>query len=173
MTPVDLYRACQVSACRLETLQHYAGDEEERQRAFLAGEPLPPPGPGKRDDLELIAALMLARRVVQRVHVVGQPLSDYIRYELAAYADNAAAGEDIRIADRSAHRELGDLGEDFTIFDAGTSGASVILFRYDARGRLHGYRHATDQETVMRCSGQYSLALACSVLLHEFIASVG
>jgi hypothetical protein len=74
MTPVDLYRTCQVSACRLETLQHYAGDEGERQRAFLAGEPLPPPGPRKRDDLELIAALMQKRRVVQRVHVVGRPL---------------------------------------------------------------------------------------------------
>jgi hypothetical protein len=132
-----------------------------------------PPGPGKRDDLELIAALKQASRAVQRVHVVSRPLSDYIRYELTAYAENAAAGEDIRIADRSAHRELGDLGEDFTIFDAGTSGASVILFRYDGGGRLHGYRHATDQETVMRCGGQYDLALACSVPLNEFMASVG
>jgi len=111
-------------------------------------------------------------RGVQRVHVVGRPLSDYIRYELAAYGENAAAGEDIRIADRSAHRELDNLGEDFTIFDAGTSDASVILFRYDARGRLHGYRHATDQETVMRCGVQYGLALTCSVPLNEFMSSV-
>ena len=110
MTPADLYRTCRVSARRLETLQHYdvTGDEE-RQRAFLAGQPLPPPRQGKLDDLALIADLRQAGRYVGRVHVVDRPLSPYVRYELAVYAENVAAGEDVRIADRSLHPELEDL----------------------------------------------------------------
>ena len=45
-TPADLYRTCRVSARRLETLQDYdVSGDEERLRAFLAGEPLPPPRP--------------------------------------------------------------------------------------------------------------------------------
>ena len=54
------------------------------------------------------------------MHVVDRPLSDYIRYELAVYAENVAAGEDVRIADRSLHPELGGLGRTSSIFDAGT-----------------------------------------------------
>ena len=37
-----------------------------------------------------------------------RPLSAYVRYELAVYAENVAAGEEVRIADRSAHPELGE-----------------------------------------------------------------
>ena len=64
MTPADLYRTCRVSACRLETLQHYdVPGDEERQRAFLAGEPLPPPRQGKLDDLKLITKLRESGRL--------------------------------------------------------------------------------------------------------------
>jgi hypothetical protein len=173
MTPADLYRACQASAFRLETLQHYAGDEEGRQQAFRAGQPLPPPGPGKRGDLELIAELAQAGRVLQRVHVIDRPLSDYVRYELAVYAENESAGEEIRIADRSACPELAALGRDFVVFDAETAGPSVILFRYDEDGRLLGYDYAADNATVSRCREQYALALGRSVLLSDFMAVAG
>lgn len=51
-TPADLYRTCRVSACRLETLQHYAGTgDEDRQRTFHAGQQPRPPRQGKLDDL--------------------------------------------------------------------------------------------------------------------------
>ena len=143
MTPADLYRTCRVSACRLETLQHYdVPGDEERQRAFQAGEPLPPPGQGKQDDLALIAELRRSGRQVGRVHVLDRPLSRYVRYELAVYAENVSAGEDVRIADRSLHPELGALAEDFAIFDAETMHAAVILFDYDSGGLVLGYRIA-------------------------------
>jgi hypothetical protein len=172
MTPADLYRACRVSACRLETLQHYdVPGDEERQRTFHAGEPLPPPRQGKLDDLKLIADLRKAGRQVGRVHVVGQPLSPYVRYELAVYAENVSAGEDVRIADRSLHPELEALAQDFAIFDAETRHAAVVLFDYDAGGLILGYRVADDRETVDRCREQYDLALTRSVALSEFMAA--
>jgi hypothetical protein len=167
-TPADLYRTCRISACRLETLQHYdVSGDEERQRAFLAGDPLPPPRQGKADDLALIADLRRRGRDVGRVHVVDRPLSDYIRYELAVYAENAAAGEDVLIADRSAHPELEGLARDFAIFDSET----VVLFDYDDSGRVRGYRVADDCETVEGCLAEYGLAAARSLPLAEFLAA--
>jgi hypothetical protein len=167
-TPADLYRTCRVSARRLETLQDYgsAGDEE-RRRAFRAGEPLPPPAAAKMDDLALIADLRKRGIYVGRVHVIDRPLSPYVRYELAVYAENAEAGEDVRIADRSRHPELGRLGQDFAVFDS----ATVILFDYDSAGRVRNYRIADDPVTVKRCVGQYILAAGMSVPLAEFTAA--
>jgi hypothetical protein len=173
MTPADLYRECSLSAWRVEALQHYTvpGDEE-RQRAFHAGEPLPPPRSGKQDDLTLIARLRGAGRTVGRIHVVDRPLSDYVRYELAAYAENVAAGEEVRIADRSLYPELGEITADFVIFDAeAPSDAKVILFDYDAAGLVRGYRIATDTETIGRCTEQLDLAYAYSVPLGDFEAA--
>jgi hypothetical protein len=168
-TPADLYRTCRVSARRLETLQDYdVSGDEERLRAFLAGEPLPPPRQGKADDLALIADLRDRGRYVGRVHVVDRPLTDYIRYELAVYAENVAAGEDVLIADRSDHPELEGLAQDFAMFDSET----VVLFDYDHAGRVRGYQVvASDPAIVKRCSDQYDLALNRSVPLSEFMAA--
>jgi hypothetical protein len=171
-TPADLYRDCALSAWRVEALQQYAvpGDEE-RQRAFLAGEPLPPPRQGKLDSLALISSLHQAGRTVGRVHVVDQPLSDYVRYELTVYAENVAAGEEIRIADRSLYPELGEITGDFAVFDAeAPSDATAILFDYDDAGLILGYRVAVDAETVARCRDQLDLAYAYSIPLDEFLA---
>jgi hypothetical protein len=172
MTPADLYRTCRISACRLEAQQSYArrgGDE--RQRAFDAGEPLPPPRQAKLDDLRLISELRQAGRKVGRVHIVDRPLRPYIRYELAVYAENVAAGEDVRIADRFLHPELAALTTDFAIFDAETGQPAVIVFDYDSEGFLLGYRHAEDGTTADRCREQYGLALSRSVPLSEFTAA--
>ena len=171
-TPADLYRDCALSAWRVETLQQYTvpGDEE-RQHAFHAGEALPPPRQGKLDSLALISSLHGAGRTVGRIHVVDRPLSDYVRYELAVYTENVAAGEEIRIADRSLYPELGELDGDFAIFDAeAPSDAMAILFDYDDVGLIRGYRAVGDVETVDRCRDQLDLAYAYSVPLDEFLA---
>lgn len=172
MTPGDLYRDCALSAWRVEALQHYTvpGDEE-RQRAFHAGEALPPPGPGKRDDLALISRLTGEGRTVGRIHVIDRPLSDYVRYELAVYAENVAAGEEVRIADRSLHPELASLTEDFAIFDAETSEAAVVIFHYDDTGLVHGYQISTDPVVTYRYNEMADFAYAYSIPLHDFTAA--
>ena len=173
MTPKDLYRTSRVSACRLETLQHYTvpGDEE-RQRAFHSGDPLPPPREELLDDLRLITELRRTGLQIGRVHVVDRPLSAYVRYELAVYEENVSAGENVRIADRSLHPELDSLTRDFVIFDAETGNGTVVLFDYDTDGLIQGYRLATDRETMERYREQYDLAFSHSVPLSEFMAAI-
>ncbi len=90
--------------------------------------------------------------------MVDRPLSDYLRYELAVYAENVAAGEDVLIADRSIHPDLEALNEDFAIFDTET----VILFDYDD-GLVRGYRITDDRQTVDRYRERYDLAVTRSV----------
>jgi hypothetical protein len=173
ITPVDLYRTARVSAWRLETLQHYdVPGDEGRQRAFHAGEPLPAPRQELQDDMRLIADLRRRGVQVGRVHVVDRPLSDYVRYELAVYAENVAAGEDVRIADRSAHPELEPLTQDFAIFDRERQHPGVILFDHDGNGKVAGYWVTFDRKTVPACREQIELALGLSVPLAEFTAAI-
>jgi hypothetical protein len=169
MTPVDLYRECALSAWRVEALQHYTvpGDED-RQRAFHAGEPLPPARQAKAGSLALIARLRDTGRTVGRIHVVDRPLSPYVRYELAVYAENVAAGEEVRIADRSLHPVLGEITADFAVFDAeAPADTRAILFDYDAAGLVTGYRIA-GAEALGACLEQLDLAYAYSVPLAKF-----
>lgn len=67
-----------------------------------------------------------------RVHVLDHPLSDYCRYEIWGYAANQAAGEQIYLADRGAHRDLESLREDFWLADD----AIAVRMVYDAQGRF-------------------------------------
>lgn len=92
-------RRIRYSVFRLETLQTYRGSgEDEAIAAFEAGHPHPPPDPEQVEWEAMIRSHVRAGRVMQRVHVVVHPLSDYMRFELTwAYAPNVAAGEDVRI----------------------------------------------------------------------------
>lgn len=172
MTPVDLYRACRVSGWRIEALQHYdVPSDEARQQAFHAGETLPPPGPGKLDDLKLITELVQSGRHAGRVHIVDRPLSDYVRYELAAYEENVAAGEKIWIADRSLYPELEAITADFALFDLGTEHPRAVMFDYSESGRVLGYRIEDDLATIAECAGHLGLAQRRAVPLAEFTAA--
>lgn len=86
------------SAFRLETLQDYSGSgEDPHLAAFLAGEPRPP-SPEHEQWAGAVRAHRRAGRVLQRVHIVTEPLSDYIRWELSwGYQPGVAAGEEVCI----------------------------------------------------------------------------
>jgi hypothetical protein len=119
-------------AFRLETLQAYrVAGEEDRIQAWREGRPWPEgPTAWQRRLIE-----MRERGVqVRRVHVVDEPLSEYVRWEIASYQRNAAYGEDIRIllSTQAAAPHLPD--QDFWVFDDDT----VVLMHYDDEGRLTG-----------------------------------
>jgi len=67
-----------------------------------------------------------------RVRVLDYPLTEYSAHELHAYQDNAAAGEEIFVADRAWHADLTDLREDFWLYDSTT----VVRMVYDEEGHF-------------------------------------
>lgn len=170
MTLTELFETFRESAFRLETLQDYVLDEDEpRRRAFREGRPLPA-RPGKTESMRMVRYAVAAGKRVGRVHVVDLPLSDYIRYELAVYPENVAAGEDVRITRRAGHPGLQDLDTDFWLFDAETTNPSVVWFRYDPNGQILARDYSDDPAEVGRARWQRDLALAHSLPLSDFVA---
>lgn len=170
MTLGELWETFRASAFRLETLQYYVlAEDEPRRRAFREGRPLPP-RPGKTESLRMISDAVEAGKRVHRVHVVDLPPSDYIRYELAVYPENIGAGEDVRIAPRSAHQGLCDLATDFWLFDAETDRPAVVWFRYAPDGQIISRDYSDDPADIGRAREQRDLALACSLSLQEFLS---
>jgi hypothetical protein len=169
MTLTELFQTFRESAFRLETRQYYVlAEDEPRRQAFREGHPLPP-RPGKTESIRIVRDAVAAGKRVQRVHVVDLPLSEYIRYELAVYPENVAAGEDVRIACRTAHPGLKDLDTDFWLFDPETGRPAVVWFRYTQDGQILGRDYSNDPGDVQRARQQRDLAVDQSLPLSEFL----
>lgn len=135
------------TAYRLETLQHYdVGYELEPYAAFLAGKPRPD-DPSKGEWTAMIRQSVAAGKVLQRVHAVAEPLTDYLRYELEwSYEPNVAAGEDIRILLMSPGGLSGLPPRDYWLFDS----RDLWIMEYDSEGRFLHAEQDTDASTVVR-----------------------
>jgi hypothetical protein len=169
---IALYEGFRVSAYRLEAQQHYVvPSDEERQRAFHQEGRRLPPTPEKQETLDLITNAKNSGRRMGRVHIVERPLSDYVRYELAAaYPENVAAGEEVSIVERAEHPALAKLTRDFVIFDGGTRDAAVVWYDYDSGGRLTSYERENDPAVTQECWRLYQLARECAVDLDDYTA---
>src|SRR6266487_3154075 len=141
------FRGFAYSAFRLETLQNYAGSgEDEELAAFAAGRPQPP----SQDAAEWAAMLRANRdagKTQQRVHVVVEPLTDYLRYELTwAYEANVAAGEDTRIIPVTGEPWPPGLPrEDYWLFDS----SELYHLHYRQDGTWLGAEHIAEPELIV------------------------
>ncbi|MGW4891258.1 DUF6879 family protein [Kitasatospora sp. NPDC004240] len=109
-----LFETFERTAFRLETLAVYDVDEEREEfEDFLAGKGLPP----ECSDNPWVRSMTDLGKQVGRVHVLRSPLSDYLRYELAAYPGNITAGESIGIIDTAQQTVAGLPDHDFWMFD--------------------------------------------------------
>jgi hypothetical protein len=164
----SLYRMATQSVFRLETLQRYAVSAESAQfRAFSEGRPLPPDKEVAKS-MEVIRVLTAAGRRVHRVHVIDLPLTAYLRYEMAAYAENIQAGEEVSIAIRSRHGDLARLTDDFVLFDADAAHPSVVWMRYDQQGRITSRDYSEAPADVARARRDRDLAMTHAVPLSDF-----
>jgi hypothetical protein len=151
---------------RLETLQRYDVPYERQPfAAFLRGEPIDTaPGPWQAMIREHVAA----KRKLTRVHVIEEPLTDYIRYELAAYAPNAEAGEHVRvIAVPRGAWPTGIPRHDYWLFDD----ERLWLMDYDATGAFDAARHVDDPAAVEQHRQWRDTALARSISLTDYAAA--
>lgn len=137
------------TAFRLEIRDRYnMPDEREDFELFLAGRPKPleVEAEERRDWLDMVRDAVAAGKRFERVRVVTEPHSDYIRFEMAGTGLNVDAGEDIRYLPRhlAAGRDLPD--HDFWLFDS----LRVAYLHFDAGDRLLGAEIITDPEVVAR-----------------------
>lgn len=103
---------------------------KEEFKKFLAGAQMPP----EWSENPWALAITSRGKSIGRVHVRRSPLTDYLRYELAAYRDNAAAGEAIGIIDLTHKDVSGRPDHDFWLFDD----AEVYRMFYTPDGKFEG-----------------------------------
>ncbi|MBN1171070.1 MAG: hypothetical protein JXA67_02750 [Micromonosporaceae bacterium] len=161
----EFFDAYERSAFRLETLPVYAVREEEDEfRRFLAGEK--PPKDSYYPWLDRVRRFRATGRIIQRVHVVTRPLSDYLRYEFEwAYAFNVKAGEDIRILDLTDRQNPGLPDEDFWMFDE----SSIVRMMYRPDGTQIGRELLTNPDIDLYIRYR-DIALAHAVSFEEYWA---
>ena len=160
------------TAERLEVLPVYAigGAEEERLRAFRLGLPRPERSVRTSPWLARIAQTTEAGKSWRRVRVVGWPLTEYERYQMIGYQESAAAGDVVRIADRSAHPELAVLDRDFWLFDADGPRPFAALMTYDKTGGYLGSEITAAPDVVEHCKAVRQLAERYAVSLESYLA---
>ncbi len=164
-----LFTSFRRSAFRLETLQAYAASGEDPAfDAFLAGRGYVR-HPGKVRWLGVIGAAIRAGRTMSRVHVVREPLTDYMRFELTwAYAPNVAAGEEIGIipvpAGGTWPRDVLE-GYDFWLLDD----TDLYEMVYDEVGTFIGVRFVDEQYRIAEARRLRDAAVEQSVRWAEYV----
>lgn len=157
------------SVVRLETLPVYdvGGSEAERIDAWRHHRPRPERSVRTSPWLARIAVTTAAGKSWRRVRVLDDPPTDYQRYQHDSYVESQAAGEQITVAVR---RDVGDVGPDFWLFDAGTRDAFAIVMRYDDEGHWVGADHATDPAALDEMHATYQRVAAHAQPLNVYLA---
>jgi len=173
ITPEDFwpqFGSCEHSMFRLETLQRYQGsDEEEDLAAFTAGHPRPGANRRKNRWTDMLTARRLAGKTQQRVHIITEPLTAYVQWELTwGYEPNIVAGEDIRIIPAAQGTWPAGLPrEDFWLFDS----SRLYAMRYDPDGTWLGAEPITGPAGITQACRWRDTALYQAVPWREYLAS--
>ncbi|WP_231640856.1 DUF6879 family protein [Nocardiopsis sp. NRRL B-16309] len=156
------FTECRYTAFRLETLQVYdVGYEAEAFRRFL-------------DDGEIVstdardewAALVGGERRFSRVHVVSEPLTDYLRFESVwAYRSSVAAGEEVNILPVAEDAWPEGIPRfDFWLFDS----TRLLRMNYTRDGTMLAPELVTDPAQVLWANEVRDRALHMSMPFAEY-----
>jgi hypothetical protein len=149
------------SAFRLETLARYSVPQEEKWFAeWRRTGKLPELTPDNDPWLRMVRNHCATGKKMQRVRVVSSPLTDYERFELALFPPSVAAGEEIRVVQRTTIVWTAD----FWLFDESTA----VMLRYDDTGRFQGI----EDGTASICRQHRDRLLAQSIPLEEYLATL-
>jgi hypothetical protein len=171
--PADL-PACfdhfKTSAVRAETLPVYnVPDEAAARRAFELGLPLPERSLRTSPWLRRIQTTTAARMIWTRIRIIRWPLTPYQLFQFKyGYPPSKDAGENIWVADATAHPELDGI-KDGWLFDAMTDHPFAALMNYDETGAYLGAEVTDDPRVTDRLADQMRLAAHCSVPLGTFL----
>jgi hypothetical protein len=153
------------TAYRLELLDWYTSPATERRLArFLAGEKVT--AAERAGWLSMLAAMRAAGKTMSRVHVIAEPLTDYLRYELACYESSVEAGEDIRILPADVATELDKPDFDYWLFDD----VRVAVNYYGERGLWLRAEIVTEPAFVADCRHWRDQTLSKAIPYSDYMA---
>lgn len=156
-------RGFKSEAWRLETLPVYRVPSEDGDiRDFLSGERIDPDNYSS-DYTESLRKIRAEGKVKGRVHIVTQPLTDYLRFEFMYYNVHSQAGDDIRILDVTDRVNPLQGVPDFWLFDR----SEVVLMNYAEDGTQIS-RELYDGDPMPYIEYQ-RIALAESVPFKEYV----
>jgi hypothetical protein len=162
------FTSFQRTARRMETRDRYdiPGERESFQR-FLAGEPDDPDELTKRERwLGNLRAATAAGKRVERVRIVPDPLTDYLRFEIRGTRYNVDFGEDVRYLDRDRASAIDLPAHDFWVFDA----SRLMLMYFTADDRHLGSELVTDSDMVQRHERWVDLAFEHATPHRQYLA---
>lgn len=146
----ELIRSAERTAVHLEMRDVYAiPDEDEGFTAWRKGRRLTPGDPESwwSPWLDLVQEVTAKGVRLRRARIVGEPHSEYIRYEHSFAFTNIAAGEEVRWLPRRSSSGLALPGNDFWLFD----GRLVQFNVFDGDGRWVHTDQTDDTSTAGLC----------------------
>ncbi|MGP9018954.1 DUF6879 family protein [Streptomyces sp. BR1] len=160
-------REFQREAWRLETLPQYLVPQESAEfEAFRSGVRIDPHAYASPYTQDLKRLRDEGRRK-GRVHLLAQPLSDYLRFEFSRYyTPHSLAGEDVRILDVTGRKNPLPNVPDFWMFDR----ATVVLMHYETDGTQIG-RELYEGDVAPFITYQH-IAISESVPFPEYVTGV-
>lgn len=157
-------------AVHLEARDVYATDiEKDRYSKWLAGEPLNPDDEAEwwRPWRTMMRSNMDAGKIMRRLRIVSEPVSDYIRFEWIDAEQLVKAGEDIRWLPRRRASTLLLPGNDFWMFDD----EIVIFTHFSGAGKVMGYEMTADRDVARKCKAAFDNAWAIATPHSEYTPS--
>lgn len=163
----QLFLDFQYSCFRLETLQRYGVFyEEDEYRQFRAGQ--------RRGTFPGIAGwitgtvsrAVAAGKRIYRVHIVEEPLSDYVRFECAwSYEHTVRAGEDVRILPTARGTWPAGLPhQDYWLFDS----SLLVAMHYDKDGTFSAAEVIDDPAEIVQANYWRDAATAMAIPYRDF-----
>lgn len=160
-----LFENIEQSWFRLETLQVYSVEYERDEYERFMRERRLDREPGSWQ--QMITRHTRAGRSLKRVHVIKEPLTDYLHYEFAAYRQNSQAGEGVQLIPTSSSDWPSDLphGQDFWLLDD----RDVWDMHYDTAGRFLRATRSDSQAHLSECRRWRNAALSQAISLADYL----
>lgn len=164
----ELFRNVRFSARHMENRDRYdVPGEHDEFRRFLAGDWTENDERRERSGWERTVRGMIERGGrVERVRVVPEPLTDYLRFELFGCRLNVEFGEDVRYLARTDAVRFDLPDHDFWVFDA----ATLVLLRFTADDRPLAHEVVTDPELVARHERWMDIAMTRATPYANYLA---
>ena len=163
---IEYFKNFKRYAFRLELLQKYdVSEEKEEFEEFMKTGEIDKKAQSlaMEEWYEIIRQAKQRGAQMKRVHVVVLPLSDYLRFEIAAYEFNVKEGEEVFLLSQADFNKIEtSINSDFWLFDDTT----VLKMKYGSGGEYLGFDVISENVGAFVEFKEILLSMAKS--LHEF-----